>query len=254
MATPAQLLRCPGCGAPAAAGAAHCDYCRAPLTTVTCPSCFGAMFVGSRFCAHCGAVATRDTVEEAATLDCPRCRSAMQALRLGTTSVHECAACGGLWMDPESLQHLAERNEERGMVMGALLARVDAGTVQPDVVRYIPCPLCTKLMNRVNFAHSSGVVLDVCKSHGVWLDRGELQRVLGFIEKGGLSMARKRELEHLAEEQRRLTALRGEASPSTAGGSWGISAHFVSSSGGEAGASGGALGQLLLDALGVVHR
>jgi Zn-finger nucleic acid-binding protein len=64
-------------------------------------------------------------------------------------------------------------------------------------------------MNRSNFARSSGVILDVCKAHGVWLDRGELQRVIHFVESGGLTVAREREREELIEEQRRLAAMQG---------------------------------------------
>ena len=63
-------------------------------------------------------------------------------------------------------------------------------------------------MNRVNFAHSSGVIMDVCKADGVWLDRGELQRVVGFVERGGLAAAREHEREQLVDERRRLDAAR----------------------------------------------
>jgi hypothetical protein len=62
-------------------------------------------------------------------------------------------------------------------------------------------------MNRKNFAQSSGVVLDVCGKHGIWLDRGELERILGFVSGGGLARSRARESERLIEEQRRLVAL-----------------------------------------------
>lgn len=131
----------------------------------------------------------------------------MQALRLGGVTAHECAQCGGLWIDPESLQRLASAREESAAVVSALAARVPVNTMPPDVVRYVPCPRCDKLMNRSNFARSSGVILDVCKAHGVWLDRGELQRVIGFVESGGLTVAREREREELIEEQRRLAAM-----------------------------------------------
>src|SRR4051812_34973959 len=97
-------LRCPGCGAPAGADAASCDYCGSALATVTCASCFAPMFAGSRFCARCGAEARRELVAEDVALSCPRCREAMQALRLGGTTARECSACGGLWLDPASLQ------------------------------------------------------------------------------------------------------------------------------------------------------
>ena len=133
----------------------------------------------------------------------------MQALRLGTTTAHECAACGGLWLDPESLQRLSDAREDRSLVASTLAGRVPASSMAPDAVQYVPCPRCQRLMNRKNFAQGSGIVLDVCAKHGIWLDRGELVRLLGFVEKGGLTHARAREMERLAEEQRRLAAREG---------------------------------------------
>jgi len=243
-------LRCPGCGAPADSDAARCGYCGAALATVTCASCFAPMFAGSRFCAHCGAEATREHVEEEKPLKCPRCREDLQALRLGSTTARECAQCGGLWLDPESLQTLANAREESAGVVSALAARVPLNAAPQDVVRYIPCPRCGKLMNRSNFARSSGVILDVCKSDGVWLDRGELQRVLGFVESGGLTIAREREREELIEEQRRLTALRDR--PQQMGGvnfsmTPSMAAHVSSTATPES-----LFDRLLRDALGVV--
>ena len=208
------------------------------------------MFAGSRFCANCGAEATREPVEETKPLKCPRCREDLEALRLGSTTARVCAQCGGLWLDPESLQALANAREERAGVVSVLTARVPLNAATQDVVRYIPCPRCDKLMNRSNFARSSGVILDVCKAHGVWLDRGELQRVLGFVESGGLTIARAREREELIEEQRRLTALRDR--PQQMGGGT-----FAMTPGIAARASSSAtpatlFDRLLRDALGVV--
>ncbi len=203
---PTDTARCPGCGAPAAADSAACAYCGAALATVTCPSCFAAMFVGSRFCARCGAEAARGLRDET-PLECPRCAEEMQAINLGATAVQECGACGGLWLDPQTLQVLCDARERYADVGNALATRSPTATMPTDTVRYIPCPQCSTLMNRVNFAKSSGVVVDVCKTHGVWLDRGELQRVIGFVEGGGMTVARNRERERLAEEQRRLAAM-----------------------------------------------
>jgi len=62
-------------------------------------------------------------------------------------------------------------------------------------------------MNRVNFARHSGVVLDVCKAHGTWFDVTELQRMIAFIQGGGLDSARNKDRERLAEERRRLEML-----------------------------------------------
>jgi Zn-finger nucleic acid-binding protein len=53
-------------------------------------------------------------------------------------------------------------------------------------------------MNRINFDRS-GVVVDICKGHGIWFDRDELTRIASFIHAGNLGEARdlhKTELEH----------------------------------------------------------
>ncbi len=51
-------------------------------------------------------------------------------------------------------------------------------------MRYLKCPLCSVLMNRVHFAHHSRVVVSVCKPHGTWFDAGELTEVIEFVARG----------------------------------------------------------------------
>ncbi|MGH9743717.1 MAG: hypothetical protein ACRD51_15340, partial [Candidatus Acidiferrum sp.] len=60
------------------------------------------------------------------------------------------------------------------------------------------------LMNRVNFAHCSHVIVDVCKAHGTWFDKDELRRTVEFIRAGGLEKARDQQLQQIKDEQRRL--------------------------------------------------
>jgi hypothetical protein len=107
-------------------------------------------------------------------------------------------------------------------------------------------------MNRKNFAQSSGVVLDVCAKHGVWLDRGELERVLGFVAGGGLARARAREQERLVEEQRRLTALQNGSLGGGMGSTVGAFAHGDVEWTRTTVSSNDSLGHLLLDALNLV--
>jgi Zn-finger nucleic acid-binding protein len=70
-------------------------------------------------------------------------------------------------------------------------------------IHYIPCPICHELMNRVQFAKCSHIVVDVCSSHGTWFDKDELQRGVQFIRAGGLQKAHAHQLEELKEAQRR---------------------------------------------------
>jgi Zn-finger nucleic acid-binding protein len=105
----------------------------------------------------------------------------------------------------------------------------------------------------MNFAKSSGVILDVCKNDGVWLDRGELQRVLGFVDAGGMTVSREREKEKLAEEQRRLASIQAA---SMGGARMSAEVTFVTHRHrwGKSDDVGDSLQHLLVDALGIVFR
>jgi len=58
-------------------------------------------------------------------------------------------------------------------------------------------------MNRNAFGRVSGVIVDVCRKHGVWFDAGELAEVVRFIEAGGMARARERESQDKAREAKR---------------------------------------------------
>ena len=201
----AGILKCPHCGAAVSVDSSQCQFCQARLATVACPSCFGMMFVGSRHCPACGVRADRMTVADLPSRSCPRCRTRMQGIALGANPLHECQGCGGLWVDAASFEHICADREQQAAVLGAassVPASAPASGVAP--VQYIPCPECGRLMNRVNFARCSGVIVDVCKQHGTWFDRDELAQIVAFIRGGGLEVARAREKASLVEERQRL--------------------------------------------------
>jgi Zn-finger nucleic acid-binding protein len=121
---------------------------------------------------------------------------------VGGLETQACLACGGLWLDRTVFEQLGASRERQGAVLGALPAPAIPPVVMPGQVNYRPCPACGQRMNRVNYARQSGVVLDICRAHGLWFDRDELRRVLAFIAGGGLDRARERELEDLKEARR----------------------------------------------------
>ena len=51
--------------------------------------------------------------------------------------------------------------------------------------RYRPCPVCQTLMNRKLHCKRSGVILDSCCDHGIWLEAGELRQLLEWSRAGG---------------------------------------------------------------------
>jgi Zn-finger nucleic acid-binding protein len=73
---------------------------------------------------------------------------------------------------------------------------------------YLACIECGDLMVPRNFGGTSGVIVDVCRGHGVWLDHRELERVLDFVRAGGLDRARERELRLLEDRAQRAREAR----------------------------------------------
>ncbi|HVN80392.1 MAG TPA: zf-TFIIB domain-containing protein [Terriglobia bacterium] len=199
-------LKCPNCGGEATLDSATCSWCGSSLATVACPRCFASIFVGMKHCPFCGAEATQAVQGRPAQLKCPRCDVGLVQVELGGIDLSECQRCGGLWVDKSAFQKICEEREEQEAVLG-MASPVSAGTTKnttQNLRMYVPCPLCGNLMNRLNFAGCSGVVIDWCKQHGSWFDYQELEQIVNFIRSGGLKKSRERELDKIREESQRL--------------------------------------------------
>ncbi len=195
----AEVLHCPACGAPAAPEDTVCRYCEAPLATVACPKCFGLAFKGAKNCPHCGTLlAAEEGVKTGQA--CPCCRKPMSLRELGGYSMEICGACAGVWIDRATFEALCHDEEHQAIVVQGLPA-APAGGGGLAQVAYRPCPACNALMNRVNFAQISGVILDTCKSHGTFFDPDELRRLVAFLQGGGMDRARARQIEALKAQQ-----------------------------------------------------
>lgn len=198
-----EALNCPNCGAGALSDYARCDFCHTRLKTTACPSCFGLMFVGSQHCSHCGekVVQTEVTTNEK-TGNCPRCKTKLSPLQIQEVSLHECEKCGGFWSNTETFENICAEKEHQANVLFFVQNKEFPKT--QIAVSYVPCPECKQLMNRSNFAHISGVILDICKNHGVWFDAEELPKIIEFIRQGGMDRARQKEKLSLQEQKRDL--------------------------------------------------
>jgi Zn-finger nucleic acid-binding protein len=195
------------CGAAAATDATHCEHCGARLATVACPSCFGMMFVGQQFCPHCGAKADRqDAPESEKPQPCPRCETPMESVVLGGSRVRECPKCEGIWTDADTLRQICVDKEKQAAMLGMPASALPSEAQLEEHIHYLQCPVCGDMMNRVNFSNFSGVIVDVCRTHGTWFDRDELRRIVEFIRSGGVDRARAREIANL-EADRRLAGL-----------------------------------------------
>jgi Zn-finger nucleic acid-binding protein len=132
----------------------------------------------------------------------------MHWLKVGNTDLLECEACDGTWLEASTFEHLCADRETQAAVLQHQPGEHAAAVGTPaKAVHYKPCPRCGKLMNRMNFGRLSGAIVDVCRGHGTFLDRGELHQVVQFILDGGLDRARQAERDDLIEQQHRLQNL-----------------------------------------------
>ena len=165
------------------------------------------MFIGSKHCPHCGAAAAQATAAELSVLKCPRCKIDMSSITLGTTAMRECERCVGLWVEVAAFEKICADREQQSAVLGAALpAPAHQSSSENDPVRYVPCPQCGQLMNRINFARCSGVIVDICKGHGTWFDRDELSGIVQFIRGGGLEVSRQKQKREIEYERQQLQA------------------------------------------------
>ena len=166
------------------------------------------MFLGSKHCPHCGAAAAQATAAELSVLKCPRCRVDMKSIMLGTIALRECEQCLGLWVEVAAFEKICADREEQSAVLGTASPSPSPSHQAPSAdmekIRYVPCPQCSQLMNRINFARCSGVIVDICKGHGTWFDPDELSGIVQFIRSGGLEVSRQKEKHELEFQREQL--------------------------------------------------
>lgn len=211
----APTFRCPSCGGPAAKDARACIHCGSLLATKRCVTCFALSPREAERCVRCGALLPAPALVAEGSGSCPDCRLELVAHAFGAVGYAECPRCSGLFLRREAFEAVTKDADTRAKVrLAETPAEVAAAPLgkgasgRLPAVRYRPCPSCGKLMNRTNYGGGSGIVLDACRDHGLWFDRGELAAIVGFLEKGGWDRIRAREREKLAEEVRDLESRR----------------------------------------------
>jgi Zn-finger nucleic acid-binding protein len=164
----------------------------------TCSSCSAPLVADTNKCSYCG---TRNDVDlkdkhayaiirNETSLFCPNCEKPLQTINLGDKDIlliERCANCFGLFFDSGKIEALLEKSV--GHVFEINRKQLD--NINQDrfpankEIKYVKCPVCRSLMNRNAFGYRSGVVVDSCKKHGIWLDSGEITHLMEWKKAGG---------------------------------------------------------------------
>ncbi|NOQ35199.1 MAG: hypothetical protein GQ569_04810 [Methylococcaceae bacterium] len=120
---------------------------------------------------------------------CPHCNITLQTIDLkinGHLYIERCTECFGLFFDPGEIETLLDSAVSGvATVNFKHIQNINKDRYQSKKVKYIKCPVCQMMMNRVNFGHRSGVIIDQCHKHGIWLDNGEITHLMEWKKAGG---------------------------------------------------------------------
>ena len=193
-----------------------------------CVNCSAPLPGGAYICAYCGSRNDVDFLGRGKTeVDagpprfCPDCGTPLSVFILPVREgmevrIDRCQKCLGLFFDSGELDSVLENLAEAFSIdFQALQGRT---LTLEGQFRYRKCPVCGKVMNRLNFGARSGVVTDQCASHGTWLEVGELRRLWEWRKAGGhlfheqvLKEKAERERKQAEEKRRQLEKLKREA-------------------------------------------
>lgn len=170
-----------------------------------CKSCSAPLPANTNICQYCGVrndvdlLDKQDYTVQALQSErlCPVCHIPLQTIDLkvnGHFYIERCHDCFGLFFDPGEIEAFLDASVSGGFTINRqLIENINQERYPSDhKVRYVKCPVCQVLMNRVCFAYRSGVVVDQCKEHGVWLNSSEITHLLEWKKAGGQLLAQQR--------------------------------------------------------------
>lgn len=122
-------------------------------------------------------------------LPCPECSNQMEVIEVATSppmKIERCGGCFGMFFNPGELEAvLQQQSESVGRFDVLMLEQISSDYGHNHEVRYKKCPVCAERMVHLNFGNRSGVILDYCGNHGLWLEGGELRRLAEWWRAGG---------------------------------------------------------------------
>ena len=170
---------------------------------MNCPCCAAPIPSRGVVCNYCGhridvdlQGSFRSTEEyDLNTFKCPDCEISLDPLILESTNgtkreqlkVRRCSGCNGLFIERDILDKILETKvRQPSEIDYHLLANLEnSNRSLVKGWKYRPCPACGTLMNRKLHGKRSGVIVDCCRDHGLWLDAGELRQLMEWSRAGG---------------------------------------------------------------------
>ncbi|MCW1883348.1 zf-TFIIB domain-containing protein [Luteolibacter flavescens] len=161
-----------------------------------CTSCSGRLQGTMTFCPFCGVrqdvnlrqIHFRDLGTDE-SLPCPHCSTALDVIEFDTEPkirIERCTTCFGTFFNPGELESLLDAQTNPLVWLDPTqLNQIAIDFAHEREIVYLKCPMCAERMSHLNFGGHSGVIVDRCGTHGVWLEGSELRRLTEWWRAGG---------------------------------------------------------------------
>ena len=107
---------------------------------------------------------------------CPRCGGQLYAGHTHNHVIHGCGHCGGVWLDAETSARVIDTACQATVQLAQQASQHGQAEVDTSTQHALACPTCQGTMRTTRVA-KAWLDIDSCDAHGVWYDRGELERV-----------------------------------------------------------------------------
>lgn len=155
----------------------NCPSCGAPITLkpdtegFKCGYCHAVFFPGEE---DDGVTVLGEAVDPDQALACPLCNLPLVQASIAKIRVLYCAGCHGLLLPMHVLPSLIDE-----LRAAQVIPAVQTPPDQGDLKRTIQCSKCHRRMDTHFYAGPGNVIVDSCgECFLIWLDRGELTRIV----------------------------------------------------------------------------
>jgi len=116
-------------------------------------------------------------------MECPKCHKPLETLAGGGVRVESCAQCGGTWYEKDELRVLKDRESHGDYCWIDFDLWKDIGRFRARRQQRYSCPRDGLPMTTVHYGDTS-IAVDICSEcRGIWLDKGEYEEIVRYLEK-----------------------------------------------------------------------
>lgn len=120
-------------------------------------------------------------------MNCPSCQAAATSKILHSVTIDECSSCEGIWFDSDEMRIAKDS-------IDADLNWLDPHfAINTDEIRaknsQLGCPKCKNQKLVTLYYDNTNIEIDLCCGcHGMWLQKGELEKIIEQLEQKLLGM------------------------------------------------------------------